>query len=134
MHADYLRAHESGYTETGGGPGFDLTVDPRNSDVLSVTGSATAGATFGTGFRLRPQIEVGYRAVVSGQAGTTEAAFTGGGSPFLLAAESIRTNALIGRVGMRIYSSYLDLLLDAGAEKTDDYTDLDVRLTAHTIF
>ncbi len=101
--------------------------------MLSVTGSVVAGATFGEGFRWRPQVEVGYRTVVTGSAGDTTATFEGG-SPFSLAAESIRSNALLGRVGLRIYSDYLDLLLDAGAELNKDYTDIDVRLTARTLF
>ena len=133
VHADYFRAHEGGYTETGGGEGYDLTVSPRSGDLLSVTGSLLAGATFGEGFRWRPQIEVGYRSVLSGSAGDTTAVFEGG-SPFTLAAESIRTNAIIGRVGLRVYSDYLDLLLDGGVDYNKDYTDIDVRLTARTLF
>ena len=55
VHADYYRLHEDGYTETGGGEGFDLAVDPRTGDDLSVTGSVLASMTFGTtGFRWRP--------------------------------------------------------------------------------
>ena len=133
LHADYFRMHESGYNETGGGSGFDLSVAPRSGDELSVTGTVTAGATFGEGFRWRPQIEVGYRDVLTGSAGVTTARYAGG-APFALTAESIRRGALIGRVGLRIYSDYLDLLLDAGAQFADDYTDLDVHLTARTVF
>ena len=134
VHADYFRIHESGYDETGGGNGFDLAVAGRSGNLLSVTGSVTAGMTFGTGFRWRPQVELGYRTVLSGSAGTTSATFTGGGSPFFLAADSITRGAAIGRVGLRVYSDYLDLLLDAGGEFSSEYTDIDVRLTARTIF
>ena len=135
VHVDYFRDHESGYDETGGGNGYDLAVDGRSGDMLSVTGSVTAGANFGSdgGFRWRPQIEAGYRAVVSGSAGTTTASIDGG-TPFSLAAQSLRNNALIGRVGVRVYSDYLDLLLDAGTEYNQDYTDIDVHLTARTVF
>jgi outer membrane autotransporter protein len=133
VHADYFRIHESGYDETGGGPGFDLAIGSRTGDALSVTSSLTAGATYGEGFRWRPQIEVGYRSVLTGTAGVTTARFAGG-APFGLTPESIRQGALIGRVGLRIYSDYLDLLLDAGAEHNKDYTDYDVHLTARTVF
>ncbi len=133
VHVDYFRSHEGGYTETGGGTGFDLSVDPRSGDVLSVTSSVIAGATFGEGFHWRPQVEVGYRGVLSGSAGLTTAQFAGG-APFSLAAESLRASSLIGRVGLRIYSDYVDLLLDAGGQFNTDYTDIDVRLTARTVF
>ncbi len=135
VHADYFRAHEAGYSESGGGTGFDAAVGGRNGDVLSVTGMVTAGMTFGSegGFRWRPQVEAGYRAVLSGSAGTTTASLDGG-APFALAADSLRTNAMIGRVGVRIYSDYLDLLLEAGTEYNTDYTDIDVNMTARTVF
>ena len=135
VHIDYLRVHEGGYTESGGGNGFDLAVKGRSGDMLSVTGSFTAGMNFGAdgGFRWRPQIEAGYRTVISGTAGTTTASLDGG-SPFSLAADSLRTHAIIGRIGLRVYSDYLDLLLDAGAEYNNDYTDIDVHMTARTVF
>ena len=135
VHVDYLRVHEGAYTESGGGNGFDLAVKGRSGDMLSVTGSVTAGMNFGAegGFRWRPQIEAGYRAVLSGSAGTTTASLDGG-SPFSLAADSLMTHAVIGRIGLRVYSDYLDLLLDAGAEYNNDYTDIDVHMTARTVF
>ncbi len=135
VHADYFRLHESGYTETGGGNGFDMTVNGRNGDLLSVTGSVMAGMTFGsTGFRWRPQVEVGYRSVLSGSAGATTAEFVGGSDPFSLASESLSRGSAIGRLGLRVYSDYVDLLLDAGGEFNSTYTDLDIHLTARTVF
>ena len=135
VHADYFRLHQSGYSEHGGGTGFDMQVDPRNGDILSVTGSVIAGMTFGTtGFRWRPQIEGGYRAVLSGTAGSTTTQFIGGSDPFTLLAESVKRNSAIGRVGLRVYSDYVDVLLDGGAALSTDYTDIDIHLTARTVF
>jgi len=134
VHLDYFRAHEGGYTETGGGDGFDLAVDPRTGDLLSVTGGLTAGLEWGTGFRFRPQVEVGYRDVLTGSAGATRAVLASGGDPFTLAAESIKGGVFTGQVGFRVYSDYLDLLLAAGAEVGDQYTDLEANLTARTVF
>lgn len=133
-HLDYFRVHEGGYTETGGGDGFDLAVDPRTGDLVSVTGGLTAGLEWGTGFRFRPQVMVGYRDVLTGSAGDTRAALASGGDPFILAADSIRGGVFTGQVGLRVYSDYLDLLLSAGAEKGDNYTDLEANLTARTVF
>jgi uncharacterized protein with beta-barrel porin domain len=135
VHADYFRLHEGGYSEHGGGSGFDLAVQGRTGDVLSVTGSVEAGLTFGsTGFRWRPQVEIGYRAALTGSPGSTTAEFVGSTDSFTLAAESLRRGAAIGRIGLRVYSNYLDLLLDAGGEYNKDVTDIDVHLTARTVF
>ena len=135
VHADYFRLHQSGYSEHGGGTGFDMQVDARNGDLLSVTGSVLAGMTFGnTGFRWRPQIELGYRSVLSGDAGSTTTQFIGGSDPFTLAAETVKMNQAIGRIGLRVYSDYVDVLLDGGAALSTDYTDIDIHLTARTVF
>ena len=134
VHLDYFRSHEGGYTESGGGDGFDLSVKSRSGDQLAVSGTVVAGTTWGSTWKWRPQIEVGYRGVVSGSAGDTTASFTGSSDTLVLASESIRRGALLGRVGLEVYSSYLDLLLDAGTEYNDTYTDIDVHLTARTVF
>ena len=135
VHADYFRLHQSGYSEHGGGTGFDMQVEARNGDLLSVTGSVLAGMTFGnTGFRWRPQIELGYRSVLSGDAGSTTTQFIGGSDPFTLAAETVKMNQAIGRIGLRVYSDYVDVLLDGGAALSTDYTDIDIHLTARTVF
>src|SRR5262249_25121828 len=134
-HIDYFRLHQSGYSEHGGGTGFDMKVNARDGDIFTVSGSVIAGMTFGdTGFRWRPQVEFGYRAVLSGDAGATTTEFIGGTTPFTLAAETVKMNSVIGRVGLRLYSDYLDVLLDAGAAYAKDYTDVDVHLTARTVF
>ncbi len=135
VHGDYFRLHQSGYSEHGGGTGFDMQVAARDGDIFTVTGSVIAGMTFGTtGFRWRPQIEAGYRAVLSGTAGSTTTQFIGGTDPFTLLAETVKMNSAIGRVGVRLYSDYLDLLLDGGVAHNKDYTDIDVHLTARTVF
>ncbi len=41
---------------------------------------------------------------------------------------------MVGSIGLRVYSDYLDILLEAGAEKASDYTDYDLRMTARTVF
>lgn len=135
VHADYFRLYETGYTENGGGVGYDLAVDPRTGNLLSVTGSMLMSMTFGnTGFRWRPQVELGYRDVFMGTAGTTTAVFVDGVDPFGLKSQPIKGGEAIARFGVRFYSDYVDVLLDAGGQFASDYTDLDVHLTAHTVF
>jgi hypothetical protein len=85
---DYLRLREKGYTDTGGGAGLDLTVDPRTSDELAVNGGLALGIDFAgmhkrdeNWFRL--ETEGGWREIVGGELGATTAQFAGG-TPFTL--------------------------------------------------
>lgn len=134
VHVDYFRLHESGYTETGGGPGFDLTVDGRTGDALSGTASVIFGYTFGDEVKWRPEFELGYRGILAGSGGETTAAFVGGGSPFSLMGESLRGGGPIGRFGIHAYGQFVDLKVDAGGELRDGYTDLDLRLMVRIVF
>lgn len=133
-HIDYFRLHESGYTESGGGNGFDLAVDSRQGDALSATASFIIGYTFGEETKWRPEVELGYRGVVAGSGGDTTAAFVGGGAPFSLPAEALHGGGPIARFGIHAYGQYVDLKLDAGGEFRDGYTDLDLRLMVRIVF
>jgi hypothetical protein len=134
-HLDYYRLSEGGYTEEGGGDGFDLDVESRTSDVLSWTSSVIFGYRFGARTIVRPELELGWRQVLSGSGGSTTARFVGGsGAPFTLFGELIEGGAPIARMGVRVSSQYLDLKLDAGGEFRDEYTDVDVRLTVRIVF
>ena len=133
-HVDYIRLHEAGYTETGGGTGFDLAVDGRTGDALSGTASVIFGYTFGDDVKWRPEVEIGYRGVIAGSGGTTTAAFTGGGAPFGLAAEQLSGGGPIARIGLPAYGTFVDLKIDAGCEFRDGYTDLDLRMMVRIVF
>jgi hypothetical protein len=135
-HLDYFRLHEAGYTETGGGAGFDLDVDGRTSDVLSGTASFIVGYNFGEGgdVRWRPEVELGWRQVLAGSGGATRAAFVGGGSPFTLPAEELTGGGPLARLGIHVYGRFVDLKLDAGGQFRDGYTDLDLRLMVRIVF
>jgi hypothetical protein len=134
VHLDYFRLYQGGYTEAGGGPGFDLDVDSKTSDVLALTSSVTFGYTFGGRTKIRPEIELGWRQVLTGSAGATEGQFVSGGTPFTLFGEPIEGGGPVARVGLRAFNDYLDLRLDVGGEFRDTYTDLDIRLTARMVF
>jgi autotransporter-like protein len=134
VHLDYFRLFQGGYTEKGGGAGFDLDIDSKTSDVLSGTASVVVGYSFGGRTKIRPEIEVGYRQVITGSAGATEGEFVSGGIPFTLFGEPIEGGGPIARIGLRAFNEFLDLRLDAGGEFRDDYTDLDIRLTARVVF
>jgi hypothetical protein len=133
-HIDYFRLYQGGYTESGGGPGFDLAIDPKTSDVLSGTATITVGYSFGGRTTFRPEIEIGWRQVLSGSAGATEGEFVSGGIPFTLFGEPIEGGGPVARVGLRVFNDFIDLRIDAGGEFRDDYYDLDLRLTARMVF
>jgi hypothetical protein len=81
---DYLGLDEAGYSEAGGGPGFDLAVASRNSHRLSGRAQLTLGHEWGKDAWLRSELTFGYIDVLSGNVGTTVADFIGGGAPFRL--------------------------------------------------
>jgi outer membrane autotransporter protein len=134
VHVDYFRLYQGGYTESGGGPGFDLDIEQKTSDVLSATASLKLGYTFGGRTRFRPEIEMGWRQVLSGSAGSTEGQFVSGGIPFILFGEPIEGGGPVARVGLLVFNDFIDLRIDAGGEFRDDYYDLDLRLSARMVF
>jgi len=95
---DYYKLSEDGYAETGGGDGFNLIVEDRDSDELAGTFTLAAGLNFGgTGEGqtwIRTEIEGGRRQILSGTLGNTIARFDGG-DPFTLEPDA-RTNGWTG--------------------------------------
>ncbi|MBY8823958.1 autotransporter outer membrane beta-barrel domain-containing protein [Sphingomonas colocasiae] len=96
---DYYKLDEKGYTETGGGDAFNLTVLGRKSDELAATGSVAAGLNFGSrepdATWLRLELEGGRRQIVGGALGATIAQFKGG-ERFTLEPEQ-RTDGWVGK-------------------------------------
>lgn len=97
---DYYKLDEDGYTETGGGDAFNLTVLGRKSDELAATGSIAAGLNFGSrdpdSTWMRVELEGGRRQIVGGSLGATVAQFKGG-ERFTLEPEQ-RTDGWVGKL------------------------------------
>jgi hypothetical protein len=95
---DYYKLSEDGYSETGGGDGFNLVVEDRDSDELAGTFTLAAGLNFGgTGpdqTWVRAEVEGGRRQILGGSLGNTIAHFDGG-DPFTLTPEN-RTDGWTG--------------------------------------
>ena len=95
---DYYRLSEDGYSETGGGNGFNLIVEDRDSDELAGTFTLAAGLNFGSAEAgqtwVRAEIEGGRRQIIGGSLGATVARFEGG-NPFTLEPEA-RTDGWTG--------------------------------------
>ncbi|WP_395670874.1 autotransporter domain-containing protein [Phenylobacterium sp.] len=133
LSLDYLRLSEGDYAETGGGAGFDLTVDKRKSDLLTGQALLALGARFGEEVWWSPEVKVGYRAKISGAPGDTTARF-GTGSAFTLTAEDIYKGGVIGRVGVRGGAKQVLYALDAGGAFDDGYKEYDIRALVRFLF
>lgn len=98
---DYYRLAEKGYTETGGGTGFNLTVDKRTSDEFAASGTVAVGYDLmkpdpDRGW-FRVEVEGGRRQLIGGTLGATTARFSAGGNAFTLIAEE-RESGWIGAI------------------------------------
>jgi outer membrane autotransporter protein len=96
---EYFALNEKGYTETGGGEAFDLTVGSRKSTEMAANATVSLGYdiiradTIDDAF-LRVELEAGRRQILNTELGETTARF-GEGAPFTLESEK-RTSGWIG--------------------------------------
>ena len=99
VSVEYFALKEKGYTETGGGEAFDLTVGSRKSTEMAATATVAIGYdiiradTIDDAF-LRVEVEAGRRQILDTELGETTARF-GEGAPFTLESEK-RTSGWIG--------------------------------------
>lgn len=133
LAVDYLRLSEDGYSESGGGDGFDLTVDDRKGDLLTGQAALALGFKFGDEIYWAPEVKIGWRQRLAGNPGKTTARF-GSGAPFTLDAEQVFDGGLVARAGLRGGSSRAIYALDAGGAFEDDYREYDVRATVRFQF
>jgi hypothetical protein len=82
---DYVHLNEEGYTETGGGSGLDLIVDPRTGSETGFYGNLAIGYKLiepvdQQGSYLKLELAGGDRRLLSTQLGSTTAQFAGGDS------------------------------------------------------
>ena len=83
LSADFLYLNEDAHSESGAGPGFDLSINQRVSDRMTGAAIMTIGAQFGHDAWFRPEIFGGYRETFFSSLASTTAQFTGG-NPFTL--------------------------------------------------
>ncbi len=137
VHGDYFYLNQGGYTEHGGGTvagdGFDLTNATRNGNEASGTASLVTGITFGQGFKWRPELEIGYRNVFSGTAGSTTSNFQGG-TPFTLDPESIKGGGPLARLDVKADTDFYELNFEAGIEERTHFEEGDLRLSVRVLF
>ena len=123
VSVEYFSLNEKGYTETGGGEAFDLTVDSRKSSETAANATVAIGYdviradTIDDAF-LRVEIEAGRRQILDTEIGETTARF-GDGAPFTLESEK-RTSGWIG--GGRVIGGGAGLAL-TGEVSTEEQQD-----------
>ena len=91
------------------------------------------GANFGQSIVWRPELTVGYRAVVYGGPAKTVANFQGG-QTFTLDPQFTDKGGFLARLGLRASGQYADFSADAGGEFRNDYQTYDARAAARFLF
>jgi hypothetical protein len=131
---DYLGLNEEGYSESGGGPGFDLTVASRNSNRLTTTAGLTLGREWGKDAWLRSEINFGYMDVAYGGIGDTVASFTGGGAPFGVSPDSTQGGWAVVGFALKAGSASSYFALEGHFEFRHGEQIYDLGLAGRSIF
>ncbi len=142
--ADYFRLFEGGYTEHGGeasgstsgssSDGFDLAVASRTGYQSSFTAALVTGTTLGSGFFFRPELELGFRDVMSGTAGDTTAHFASGGANFTLLPAQITGGGPEARFGLKGDTDFYELDFQVGGEERNNFYEADVKFNVRILF
>jgi len=130
---DYVWLREGKRAESGGGDGFDLTVDKRTSSNLSGEVGLVMGADFGKTVWWRPEVRVGYRQTLAGSVGDTVASFKGG-NPFALAALDDKDGAITAGFALRAGTPMSYLALEGGVEASKKQKRYNLRLAGRAMF
>lgn len=130
VYAEYFHLSEGARSEQGGGDGFDLNIDERDSHIFSAVAAMNIGYGFGRNGWLRPELRVGYRQNISVDAGETIARFASGGPDFVLSPDAIEGGGPI--LGFRLnFGNELGMLAITGdAELLEDYVRYSLLLRA----
>lgn len=135
VSVDWLYLSEGAQTETGGGNGFNLAIDPRKSDRLTATAMLTLGAQYGRTTWLRPEFRVGYRSLLSGQVGSTVARFTGtSGGPFTLLGDDGSGGWLLVGFSLKGGTELSYAALEGDAELRDGEQRYNLRIAGRALF
>ena len=130
IYGEYFSLSEDARTETGGGDGFDLEIDDRDSHMFSGVAAVNIGYGFGKDGWIRPEVRVGWRQNFSVDAGTTIARFASGGDAFTLDPASIEGGGPILGFRLNIGNDLGMLAITGDAELLEDYVRYTLLLRA----
>jgi hypothetical protein len=133
VSGDYVLVSQAAYKERGGGTAFNLDVASQTASQADAQADLVMGANFGQSIVWRPELTVGYRAVVYGGPAKTVANFEGG-QTFTLDPQFTDKGGLLARLGLRASGQYADFSADAGGEFRNDYQTYDARAAARFLF
>jgi hypothetical protein len=130
IYGEFFSLSEGSRSESGGGTGFDLDIDSRDSHIFSAVAAMNIGYGFGSNGWIRPELRVGYRQNISVDAGETIARFASGGPDFILSPDAIEGGGPI--LGFRLnFGNELGMLsLTGDAELLEDYVRYSLLLRA----
>lgn len=132
---DYLRLSESGYTETGGGIGVDLSVGDRETTSFSGTGLMTLGARFeNDNSWWAPTVRVGFRNEFGDSDAETTASFSDFDDTFTLRSQSMPGTGAIFGFGIAAGSGYSTFSFDYDADVREDFIRHTARLVMRMVF
>ncbi len=135
ISADFVRLEEAAYTESGGGPGMNLSVAARTSSSASVFAGVALGALYGSQQTpWGPEVLVGYRDVFSETLDATSARFVAAGDIFSLQADQVNGQGAEARLSLKGENGTGGFAAEAGAQARDTLTTYDLRLSAHFTF
>jgi hypothetical protein len=130
---DYLGLNEEGYSESGGGAGYDLTIAARNSNRLTTTAGLTLGREWGKDAWLRSEMNFGYMDVAYGNIGDTVANFTGG-APFGLSPDGTQGGWAVVGFALKAGSASSYFALEGHFEFRHGEQIYDLGLAGRSIF
>lgn len=124
--ADYFGLKEEAHSETGGGTAFDLSVEERNSHMISGSAILNVGRSNAKAL-LQPQFWVGYRNNFSVEIDDTIARF-GTATPFTLNGGLIEGGGPVAGLRMAASNDYSYFGLEGEYEKQDAYENISLSL------
>jgi hypothetical protein len=125
--------HTGGYAETGGGPGFDLTVDSQNDSRLTGTAELALGRSWGQEAWLQSELRFGIQEVLEDGMGDTVAAFDGG-SPFSLTPDNYSGGWATVGFSIRAGSPSSYFALEGDGDFRNGEQIYNIRIAGRTIF
>jgi hypothetical protein len=131
---EYIRMAEGAYTESGGGPGMDLSVASRTSSRLTAFAGVAVGALYGPDKSWGPEALVGYKAVASENLGVTTAKYVAGGDNFTLRSDDISGSGAVVHLSLKGENGSGGFAVETGAEVRSGLNIYDLRIAGHVQF